>query len=1149
MSWGRGAMATGGFRGRGGGNRGGFGGGGDMGQRQDVDFQSDAGFENRQGPPFKRARAEEPENRIILLTIAKPNYPITVTLESAREAKDQLQGADIYSGCCTLSIEFGKPQRLNVTKNDSETYDFTNPNLPSSHDGRQDNSGYGQAQQRRTLLNNPQGNGGDAGYNAGGGGGAVGGGGPGYGGGGGYNNGGGFGGGKKPFGPGDGMGEQQGYRGGPGQGPQGGGGGFPGGAGYGMPEQDYQGRPAQNFGPGPNQGFGGPGFGGGPGGPGYNAGPPGGNYGGGMGMNQGGEYDMQGWGPMGPGMGPQHGAVLMVYGLNQEKFNADKVFNLFCLYGNVRKVKFLKTKDSTAMVEMGDAEAAAKCIEVLHNVTVLGSQLQLQPSKQEFLTETGRPFDLNDGSKSFVNFENSRNNRFTSPEQASKNRLVAPTKTLHFYNSPPHMSDDEVKKIFSDAGAPEPTEVIMLETRAAERSSAGKVVFASAEDAVDALTLANHTALPSPNGKSVYIFKVCFTGQGGMRGPGGPGGPMGGGPGGPPRGGGQGFRGGRGGRGGPGGGFNRGGGGGPGGPFKRERISCGKFWMVVEKIRCDYDLTCDDANRRISFDVPSPKNVREPCAEYSARILRKYDFPIFLQDAMEENVRRFVEDTEKATCEDFFSGFNVDALLSQSSDIAKNWASWFNEETKSKKTRCSLTDEEIFSEAYHNLLHSARSGSGGLVPILQKERTTATDLDSLVKDRDRDLSETKERHTEEMETLMYQLELGSVTVPDVNSAAEKHHHECESAEKAWNTQIASLHQTRRDEFRSWIMSMHLDSYLSADSQPSPGLDEEEFERWRGTEGRKGGAGKKKQRFWESSEPSSGRTSVITSPSSSSLVDLTLEESFTIQLGAQMKHTHNLRLLAAGPFSLCRQHRIFSEKPSYPDPIRMHTAMSLYSEKLHGVVIFVDNRISSFSGRKREFASICEIGPEFHFAPLEEQLENMRTKILPEAMDWRKEHNTAESSLPTNGMTQGDFYVTTHSNLEQVHVVFHLVADSEVVLSADAVSSRHPVILGLRNVLKACSLSDITTLSIPLFLTHEMAEEMTISWCVKRAELVFKCVKGFMMEMASWGGSLLTTLQFVVPEDVSENLFNQLTALLPSVFRVSNPLVMKTTGNK
>ena len=30
--------------------------------------------------------------------------------------------------------------------------------------------------------------------------------------------------------------------------------------------------------------------------------------------------------------------------------------------------------------------------------------------------------------------------------------------------------------------------------------------------------------------------------------------------------------------------------------------------------------------------------------------------------------------------------------------------------------------------------------------------------------------------------------------------------------------------------------------------------------------------------------------------------------------------------------------------------------------------------------------------------------------------------------------------------------------------------------------------------------------------MKRAELVYKCVKGFMMEVASWGGSEIKTLQ-------------------------------------
>lgn len=40
--------------------------------------------------------------------------------------------------------------------------------------------------------------------------------------------------------------------------------------------------------------------------------------------------------------------------------------------------------------------------------------------------------------------------------------------------------------------------------------------------------------------------------------------------------------------------------------------------------------------------------------------------------------------------------------------------------------------------------------------------------------------------------------------------------------------------------------------------------------------------------------------------------------------------------------------------------------------------------------------------------------------------------------------------------------------------------------------------------------------MNIGWCSRRAELVYKCVKGFMIEMASWGGAEMKNLQFIVP---------------------------------
>lgn len=46
------------------------------------------------------------------------------------------------------------------------------------------------------------------------------------------------------------------------------------------------------------------------------------------------------YGPPPPEYGPHADSpVLMVYGLEPSKVNADKVFNIFCLYGNVERVR------------------------------------------------------------------------------------------------------------------------------------------------------------------------------------------------------------------------------------------------------------------------------------------------------------------------------------------------------------------------------------------------------------------------------------------------------------------------------------------------------------------------------------------------------------------------------------------------------------------------------------------------------------------------------------------------------------------------------------------------------------------------------------------------------------------------------------------
>uniref|UniRef100_A0A4W5NKA5 RRM domain-containing protein n=1 Tax=Hucho hucho TaxID=62062 RepID=A0A4W5NKA5_9TELE len=341
-------------------------------------------------------------NNVLLLTIMNPIYPITSDVLytvcnncgpvqrivifrkngvqamveyplhkiSAQRAKASLNGADIYSGCCTLKIEYAKPTRLNVFKNDQDTWDYTNPNLSGptgGYHGYHDESGYG-------------------------------------------------------------------------------------------PPPHYEGGRR-----------------------------------------------------MGPLMGGAHAdsPVVMVYGLEPAKINADRVFNVFCLYGNVERVKFMKSKPGAAMVEMGDCYAVDRAISHLNNNFLFEQKLNVCVSKQQAIMP-GQSYELEDGSSSFKDFHGSRNNRFTSPEQAAKNRIQHPSNVLHFFNGQPDISVEVFNGVCEELGVKNPSN-IKLFTGKSERSSSGLLEWESINDAMEALALMNHYQMKNPSGPYPYTLKLCFS--------------------------------------------------------------------------------------------------------------------------------------------------------------------------------------------------------------------------------------------------------------------------------------------------------------------------------------------------------------------------------------------------------------------------------------------------------------------------------------------------------------------------------------------------------------------------------------------------------------------------------------------------------------
>ncbi|XP_038074415.1 heterogeneous nuclear ribonucleoprotein L-like isoform X2 [Patiria miniata] len=427
---------------------------------------------------------EEIPNAVILLTVHNPFYTINTdvihtickgfgevlrivifrkngiqsmvefeSIESATKAKKGLQGCDIYSGCCTLRVEFARTQTLTVYKNDHETWDYTNASLaPPSRGNALLDDPPPSTYNGPTKANSRRGGGG---------------------------------GGNPRF-------DSRG-------GPMGGGGGGGGPMRGPPPPQHYQ-DPHQGY--GPPHGGGGGGGGGGAGRGGY---------------QDHGEYpqqyghmqDQQALQPLPPNA-PSHGGIAMVYNIDLEKMNCERLFNILCPFGNVYKVKFMKSKPGTVMVDLGDAFAVSRAITNLSNIEFFGMTIQLGCSNQTFLNPPPGTWNLPDNTPSYMDFSKNRNNRFMNKEAAAKNRLQRPSHVLHFYNAHPESTEETIKQIFLNAGAAEPIAIKMFESKS-ERSVTGLVEWENRATAMEAMILANHTNMENPGGKYPYTFKLCFS--------------------------------------------------------------------------------------------------------------------------------------------------------------------------------------------------------------------------------------------------------------------------------------------------------------------------------------------------------------------------------------------------------------------------------------------------------------------------------------------------------------------------------------------------------------------------------------------------------------------------------------------------------------
>ncbi|KAI8062531.1 hypothetical protein BC940DRAFT_308481 [Gongronella butleri] len=235
----------------------------------------------------------------------------------------------------------------------------------------------------------------------------------------------------------------------------------------------------------------------------------------------------------------------------------------------------------------------------------------------------------------------------------------------------------------------------------------------------------------------------------------------------------------------------------------------------------------------------------------------------------------------------------------------------------------------------------------------------------------------------------------------------------------------------------------------------------------------------------------------------------LVESFTITLGsAQIKSTHNLRLMVTDMLHDMVDPPLDEQREM---GYKAQNALRLYTRQLSALIVLVEKKellhdgdaheldwrkYKTGKGSNRALFDRCQRSTDFHFATIESQLDVI-------AQDMQENPHVFQ---------EGAFFITKHSQLPMHQIVFHLIIDGDDLLSAD-LSTRHPLMVGLRNILRVCSRYDINSLSVPLLLLPDRyldqpevwmpktvdAPQMHANWLARRSDSVMKTVKGYMME--------------------------------------------------
>lgn len=364
--------------------------------------------------------------------------------------------------------------------------------------------------------------------------------------------------------------------------------------------------------------------------------------------------------------------------------------------------------------------------------------------------------------------------------------------------------------------------------------------------------------------------------------------------------------------------------------------------------------------------------VAEQMEPLQAMLDAHIDLQTALADAMATEKQKYLCDSDEQLLNAARMGaIDIDAIVRATDNRYKD-------EILEFATKIGPSDADIFAQSFHRLAHSAH-----LVEILLQEQEYAKSIVEMTRMRDREISQLITEQQDEMEAKVDQLDAGT-TSEEINALLGQHYSRQNLVQKQWESELEARIGHQKSEYRNWICSLLQSLYQSDAATPVRNCAE----------------------MFTPHQPA-------------------MEESFTIFLGSQLKHLHNIRMIASSIYDFCS---VLHLGDSISGP---NISLNLYSSSLTAVVVLTPSGSVKVND---DIIRNASMSTEFHFEQIAAQVDDVQTQL--NSIDGRK-----------NGkLKAGDFFMTRHSNLSQTHIIFHLISD-EASNSPEEINSRHPVILG------------------------------------------------------------------------------------------------------